>query len=49
MRAFTFLGFKIEVSSNNKIVNFLNVTLNLSNNTYKHFQKEMTRTLPILM
>ena len=34
-----FLGFKIEVSSNNKIVNFLDVTLNLSNNTYKPFLK----------
>ena len=33
------LGFKIEVSSNNKIVNFLHVTLNLSDNTYKPFLK----------
>ena len=33
------LGFKIEVSSNNKIVNFLDVTLNLSDNTYKPFLK----------
>ena len=32
-------GFKIEVSSNNKIVNFLDVTLNLSDNTYKPFLK----------
>ena len=39
IRAFKFLGFKIEVSSNNKIVNFLDVTLNLSNNTYKPFMK----------
>ena len=39
IRAFTFLGFKIEVSSNNKIVNFLDVTLDLSNNTYKQFIK----------
>ena len=30
-----FLGFKIEVSSNNKIVNFLDVILDLSNNTNK--------------
>ena len=37
--AFKFLGFKIEVSSNNKIVNFLDVTLDLSNNTYKLFIK----------
>ena len=35
IRAFKFLGFKIEVSSNNKIVNFLDVTLDLSNNSYK--------------
>ena len=39
MRTFKFLGFKIEVLSNNKIVNFLDVTLNLSNNTYKPFLK----------
>ena len=39
LRAFKFLGFKIEVSSNNKIVNFLDVTRNLSNNTYKPFRK----------
>ena len=28
---------EIELSSNNKIVNFLDMTLNLSNNTYKPF------------
>ena len=39
IRAFKFLGFKIEVSSNNKIVNFLDVTPDLSNNTYKLFIK----------
>ena len=33
------LGFKIEVSSNNKIVNFLVGTLNLLDNTYKPFLK----------
>ena len=38
IRAFKFLGFKIEVSSN-KIVYFLDVTLDLSNNTYKPFIK----------
>ena len=37
--AFKILGFKIEVSSNDKIVNFLEVTLNLLNNTYKPFLK----------
>ena len=39
IRAFKLLGFKIEISSNNKIVNFLGVTLDLSNNTYKPFIK----------
>ena len=38
IRAFKLLGFKIEISSNNKIVNFLDVTLDLSN-TYKPFIK----------
>ena len=38
IRAFKFLGFKIEVSSN-KIVNFLDVALDLSNNSYKPFLK----------
>ena len=37
IRAVKCLGFKIEVSSNNKLVNFLDVTLDLSNNTYKLF------------
>ena len=39
IRAFKLLGFKIEISSNNKIDNFLDVTLDLSNNTYKPFIK----------
>ena len=33
------MGFKIEISSNIKIVNFLDVTLDLSNNSYKSFIK----------
>ena len=37
--AFKFLGFKIEVSSDNKMANILDVTLVLSNNTYKPFIK----------
>ena len=36
---FKFLRFKIEISSNIKIVNFLDVTLDLSNNSYKTFIK----------
>ena len=39
IRAFKFLGFGIEISSNIKIVNFLDVTLDLSNNSYKPFIK----------
>ena len=39
IRAFKFWGFKIEISSNIKIVNFLDVTLDLSNNSYKPFIK----------
>ena len=39
IRAFKLLGFKIEILSNNKIVNFLDVTLDLSNNTYRPFIK----------
>ena len=39
VRAFKFLGFKIEISSNIKIVNFLDVTLDLSSNSYKPFIK----------
>ena len=33
------MGLKIEISSNLKIVNFLEVTFNLSNNSYKPFSK----------
>ena len=39
IRAFKLLGFRIEISSNIKIVNFLDVTLDLSNNSYKPFIK----------
>lgn len=39
IRAFKYLGRKIEISSNLKIVNFLDITLNLSNNTFKPFHK----------
>ena len=39
IRAFKFLGFRIEISSNIKIVNFLDVTLDLSNNSHKPFIK----------
>ena len=36
---FKLLGFKIEISSDIEIANFLDVTLNLSDNTYKPFLK----------
>ena len=39
IRAFKFSRFKIEITSNIKIVNFLDVTLHLSNNSYKPFIK----------
>ena len=39
IRALKFWGFRIEISSNIKIVNFLDVTLDLSNNSYKRFIK----------
>ena len=35
------MGLKIESSSNLKIIHFLDVTLNLSNNAYKPFRKSM--------
>ena len=33
------MGLRIEISSKLKIVNFLDITLNLSNNSYKVFSK----------
>ena len=39
IRAFKFLGFKIEIYSNIKVANFLDVSLNLSDNSYRPFLK----------
>ena len=39
-RAFKSLGFKVEIKSNLKIVDFLDLTLNLNNKTFKPFLKE---------
>ena len=39
IRALDYLGFKIEISSNIKIANFLDVPLNLSDNTCRPFLK----------
>ena len=38
------MGLKIEISSNLNIVNFLDVTLNLNNNSYKQFS--MSNIIP---
>ena len=35
----SYMGLKIEISSNLKIVNFVDVTLNLNDNSYKPFSK----------
>ena len=39
IRAFKFLGFRIEIFSNIKVANFLDVKLNLSDNSYRPFLK----------
>ena len=39
VRAFKLLGFRIQIALNLKIVDFLDVTLNLNNGTLKHFSK----------
>ena len=39
IREFKNLGFKIEISSNLKIANFLDIAFDLNNNTYKPFNK----------
>ena len=39
IRAFKLLGLRIEIGSNLKIVEFLDVTLNLDNGTFKPFRK----------
>ena len=44
IRAFRYMGLKIEISSNLKIVNILDVTLNLNENSNKPFCK--TYTIP---
>ena len=40
IRTFKLQGLKNEISSNLKIVNFLDITFNLSNNTFKSFSKD---------
>ena len=40
LRAFKLLGFKIEIMSNLKVKNFLDITLNLSENCFKPFHKD---------
>ena len=48
LRVFKFLGFKIEISTNIIKSNFLDITLNLSDNSIGHFLKQ-TNIPPILM
>ena len=40
VRAFRFLGFKVEIKSNIRSVNFLDVTLDLPSGSYKPFSKD---------
>lgn len=40
IRAFKLLGFRIEISSEPKIVDYLDITLNLTNNTFKLYHKD---------
>ena len=39
IKLFKEIGFKIEIETNVKIVNYLDVTFNLANNTYKPYRK----------
>ena len=39
IKAFKLLGFKIQIASNLKIVDFLDITLNLNYGTFKPFSK----------
>lgn len=40
IRPFKFVGFKIEITSNLKIVDYLDITLNVSTNTFEPYHKE---------
>ena len=44
IRAFKYMELKIEVISKCEIINYLNVTLNLNDNSYKPFSK--TNSVP---
>ena len=39
IKLFKEIGFKIEIETNVKIVNYLDVTFNLANSTYKPYRK----------
>ena len=41
------MGLKIEISTNLKIVNFLDVTMNLTNSTFKPYRKENSKIIYI--
>ena len=47
IRVFKLLGQRIEIASNLKIVDFLNVTLSLDNGTVKHFSKRNSTSTDI--
>ena len=40
IKKFKEIGFKIEIQANLKITNYLDITLNLNNNTYKPYSKD---------
>ena len=39
IKIFKEVGFKIEIKSNLKVVDFLNITFNLSNGTWKPYRR----------
>ena len=48
MKIFKKAGFKIEIQTHLKIVNFLDVTFNLANGTYRPYKKANESLLYIL-
>ena len=48
VKSFKEVGFKIEVKGNFRRVNFLDVTLNLTNNIYKSYKKPIKRQSTLL-
>ena len=46
---FKLLGFKIKIMSNLKVVNFLDITFNLSENSFKPFHEDKPSTISMLI